>query len=370
MLSRYNFRLLKIEMEQSTKAQRLLMDLQREITIKNIVVEKGTIRFYIARANLPLLRRIRKRYKVKLKITATDQTQLFYFDSWTVFSLLIFVLIPLILSAFIWSVSVENATPEMEDNIMDTLHKQFHLKPALSIRQLPKAYEIRQHILSNNPELSWVFVERNGSKLTLKLQSAPKVERKPEKPTAGHLIARTSGVVTHWDIVRGERLFTKNMTVFKGDVIVSGIVRFNDQERVVGAEGEVYVDYWIETDFSVPRTIYYESVVPVGWKLYDINISEALAKKINTFDNLDEFIKIEKVTKTTKHEVTLNEDTIDTYLLPILEQKLLSNSPANTVIKSQKIWDVDVLDDTVKGQVLFLMNENIAQYQPFLQGDD
>lgn len=370
MLSRYNFRLLKIEMEQSPKSQRLIAELQREMTIKNIVVEKGTIRFFITRANLPKLRRIRKRYKVKLKITAIDQTQLLFVDSWTVLSLLIFVLIPLILSAFIWSVSVENTTPEMEDNILETLHKQFHLKPSLSIRQLPKAYEIRQHILSNNPELSWVFVERNGSKLTLKIQSAPKVEKKPEKPSSGHLIAGTSGVVTHWDIVRGERLFTKNMTVFKGDVLVSGIVKFNDQEHAVGAEGEVYVDYWLETEFTVPRTIYYESVVPVGWKLYDINISEALAKKLDAFDNLNEYIKIEEVTKTTKHEVTLNEDTIDTYLLPILEQKLLSKSPANTVIKSQKILHVDVVDDTVKGKVLFLMNENIAQYQPFLQGDD
>lgn len=355
-------------MEQSPKSQRLLSELQREMTIKNIVAEKGRIRFFIVRANLPKLRRIRKRHKVKIKITASDQTQLLYVDSLTVLSLLVFVLTPLILSSFIWSVSIENATPEVEDTIMDSLHKQFQLKPTLSIRQLPKAYEIRQHILSNNPELSWVFVERNGSKLTLKLQSAPKIERQPEIPNSGHLIARTSGVVTHWNIIRGERLFTQNMTVFKGDVLVSGIVSFQDKEHhAVGAEGEVYVDYWLETDFTVPKKIYYESVIPIGWKLYDFNISEAIANKLSSFD---EFLKIEKVTKTTKHEVTLNEDTIDTYLLPILEHKLLSKSPANTVIKSQKILHVDVVDDTVKGKVLFLINENIAQYQPFLQGDD
>ena len=366
MLNRYNFRELKVEMEQSPNAQRMLAALQREITIKNIVVEKGIVRFFIVRANLPKLRRIRKRYKVKINITATDQTQLLYVDSWTVFSLFLFIVIPLILSAFIWTVSIENATPEIEDTILQTLHKQFHLKPTTSIRQLPKAYEIRQHILSNNPELSWVFVERNGSKLTLKLQFAPVIERREEKPSAGHLIARTSGVVTHWNIVRGERLFTQNMTVFKGDVLVSGIIRFNQAEHAVGAEGEVFVDYWLETDFSVPRTIYYESVVPVGWKLYDFNISDALAKRLAS---LDEYIKIEKVTKTTKHEVTLNEDSIDTYLLPLLEHKLLTKSPPNTVIKSQKILHVDVVDDTVKGKILFLMNENIAQYQPFLQGD-
>lgn len=367
MLSRYNFRLLKVEMEQSPNAQKLLSALQREITIKNIVVEKGIIRFLIVRANLPKLRRIRKRYKVKLKITAMDQTQLLYVDSWTVFSLLIFVLVPLILSSFIWKVSIENATPEIEDTISQTLHKQFQLKPGLSIRELPKAYEIRQHILSNNPELSWVFVERNGSKLTLKLQFAPIIQPKKEQPKAGHLIARTSGVVTHWNIVRGERLFTQNKTVFKGDVLVSGIIRFNETEHAVGAEGEVYVDYWLETDFSVPRTVYYESVVPVGWKIYDVNISEAIAKRLAS---LDEYIKVEKVTKTTKHEVTLNEDNLDTYLLPILEHKLLTKSPPNTVIKSQKILHVDIVDDTVKGKILFLMNENIAQYQPFIQGDD
>lgn len=367
MLSRYNFRLLKVEMEQSPDAQKLLAALQREVTIKNIVVEKGIIHFLIVRANLPKLRRIRKRYKVKVKITAMDQTQLLYVDSWTVFSLLVFVLIPLILSTFIWTVSVENATPEIEDTILETLHKQFQLKRALSIRELPKAYEIRQHILSNNPELSWVFVERNGSKLTLKLQFAPVVERKQEQPSSGHLIARTSGVVTHWNIIRGERLFTQNMTVFKGDVLVSGIIRFQDKEHAVGAEGEVYVDYWLETDFTVPRKIYYESIIPVGWKLYDINISEVFAKKLSSFD---EYIKIEKVTKTMKHEVTLNEDNFESYLLPLLEHKLLTKSPPNTVIKFQKILHADVTDDTVKGKILFLMNENIAQYQPFIQGDD
>ena len=366
-LKRYNYRILKVEMELSPNSQKLLAELQRQIAIKNVTFEKGKIRFFIVRANLPTLRRIRKKYKVKINITAMDQTQLLYVDSMTVFSLLIFVLIPLILSAFIWSVSIENTTPEMEDTVMESLHKQFQLKRAISIRQLPKAYEIRQHILSNNPELSWVFVERIGSKLTLRLQAAPKIEKKPEIPNAGHLIARTSGVITHWDIVRGDRLFTQNMTVFKGDVLVSGIIRFNDLEHAVGAEGAVYADYWLETDFTVPRTIYYESVIPVGWKLYDIDISEAIAKKLSSFDN---WLKVERVTKTIKHEVTLNEENLGDYLLPILEHKLLSKSPANTVIKSQKILHVDVVDDTVKGKILFLMNENIAKYQPFLQGDD
>ena len=51
VLKQYNYRILKVEMELTPNSQRLLADLQRQITIKNIVMEKGKIRFFIVRAN-------------------------------------------------------------------------------------------------------------------------------------------------------------------------------------------------------------------------------------------------------------------------------------------------------------------------------
>lgn len=43
------------------------------------------------------------------------------------------------------------------------------------------------------------------------------------------------------------------MTVYEGDTLVSGVLMHGDQYVIVGAEGEVFADYWLETTFSIPK---------------------------------------------------------------------------------------------------------------------
>lgn len=59
-----------------------------------------------------------------------------------------------------------------------------------------------------------------------------------------HLIASNSGVITHYFLTSGVRLVDANTTVYKGDALVSGILEAGEEQLVIGAEGEVYADYW------------------------------------------------------------------------------------------------------------------------------
>ena len=65
----------------------------------------------------------------------------------------------------------------------------------------------------------------------------------------------------------------------------------------------------------------------------------------------------------------INEDDIENFILPLLHEKMLRSLPLKSTIKSEKLLHVYADDDTVKGKVLYLVNENIAKPHPIHQGE-
>lgn len=68
-------------------------------------------------------------------------------------------------------------------------------------------------------------------------------------------------------------------------------------------------------------------------------------------------------------ELVLDEKSVEKVLLPLLHQKYVNELPSKTVMKREKLLQVAIDNDTVKGKVLFLVNENIAVKQAIYQGD-
>ena len=61
--------------------------------------------------------------------------------------------------------------------------------------------------------------------------------------------------MTHFVISSGERRVLPNTTVYEGDTLVSGVITVGDKFIPIGASGEVYADYWLETEFTIPRKV-------------------------------------------------------------------------------------------------------------------
>ena len=76
-----------------------------------------------------------------------------------------------------------------------------------------------------------------------------------EEGPPSDLVARTGGVITRFALKKGERVGHVHQTVKKGDVLATGILEQGDKTTVVGADGAVYADYWVEYSFSLPKTI-------------------------------------------------------------------------------------------------------------------
>ena len=354
-----------VTLKKSKTSDQFLHDLSKRIKVSNVKILKDEIIFSIKRRDLKIMRGIRATYHEKLSFTVTDRESFLKLDVISFISFLLLLLIPIILNGFLWEVSIEDATPELEDSIQQLIHEN-GLKVGKQIKTIPLETEVRQTILAKHQELSWVFVTQKGSKINLKVKYSPVIHETEKEVVKGHLVARKAGVITHANIERGERVVAENMSVEPGELLVSGIINFNETAYTIGAVGEVFADYWLEVDFTIPKEIRLFVVESESWLVEGISIPKVWALMA---DKIPLNLRVEPVVQSKEKVQTLTKKNAPKYIMPLLEQKMLQQLPINTTIKNQKLLHLTLDNDTVKGKMLFLINENIAQIQPFTQGD-
>ena len=364
-MNKLSARKVVVTLKKSKTSDQFLHALSKRIRVSNIKISKEEIVFSIKRRDLEKMRGIRATYHEKLSFKVTDRENFLKLDIISFISFLLLILMPIILNAFLWEISIEDATPELEDSIQRLITEN-GLKVGKQIKTIPLETEVRQTILAQHQELSWVFVTQQGSKINLKVKYSPVIHETEKQVAKGHLVARKAGVITHANIEKGERVVTENTSVEPGELLVSGIIKFNETAYTIGAVGEVFADYWLEVDFTLPKEIRLFVVESESWLVEGISIPKAWALMAN---KLPLNINIQSVVQSKEKVQTLTKESAPKYIMPLLEQKMLQQLPINTTIKNQKLLHLTMDNDTVKGKILFLINENIAQIQPFTQGD-
>lgn len=345
-----------------------------KVYVTKLTVTDEGIRFKTSFRDLHKVRKIRKKYKVKMEIFPRSLDRIFRWNRFTFAGMAAWILIPYVFSFFVWSVVVEADTPEREEEILSILDKN-GVNVLRLIKQLPDEALIRQRVMKNDSELSWVNISRSGTKYTLTPLPAPIHTINDGKETApAHLIAAKSGIVTHVSIASGERVVMKDSTVRKGDVLVSAFIKQGEEIKVVGAEGSVFADYWLETDFTVPKTIKMASPslkeLHIEWNLLNGKPKDqSFWKELNLPAPLDRIVRAGIVQNTTEVTLTLEEESLEQLLIPLVKEKLLMGLSQGAIIKEEKILHVTSDSDTLKGKILFLINENIAKRQP-IQGEE
>ena len=226
-----------------------------KITLLNII--DGAADFRTDRKGVRIIRKYRRSYGLKVKITTTesDSGLATLFRS---FRFLIVFAIPLALSFFLWTVDVESDVPEVAERIEEKL-KEASIVQFRPLYLIPNEDEIRRYLMQDDPTLSWVRFKRDGVFLTVipMLSPASEIEPVREEPPSD-LVARTGGMITRFALISGERKGHTYMTVKKGDILASGILEQGDKEVLVGAEGAVFADFWVEYKFSLPKIIQYK----------------------------------------------------------------------------------------------------------------
>ena len=375
-MKQFDNRPLEITITRNNASHAFIQNLHSKgVTIKNVQHLDSMIKFEIHRKDLSIIRSIRKKYQLKVKIRYLHVSRIFQKNSWTAIGLLLLILIPMICSQFIWEVDVQAQTPELRVSVEEIINEKLMLDGPIWKKNLKSDFEIRQTIMEQFRDLSWVHILKTGSKITIIPQLAPITDNKEnDTKNKNHLIASKSGIVTHFEISSGERRVLPNTTVYKGDTLVSGVITVGDRSIVVGAVGDVYADYWLETEFAIPKNVEYITASSQEWKI-DFKLNDNKKENEKSFQKVDlpewlsRFIEIEKIQKYTTITEEITEDQIESFILPLLHEKILKSLPPKTIIKKENILHVTIDDDKVKGKVLFLVNENIAKTYPIDQGD-
>lgn len=327
---------------------------------------EDAIWFQTDTAGLRYVRTNRRRWKLKVHVVrlgdGTPVNRLFH--SWVV---LFLCLIPFIASLFLWQVNVDAEHPEIAERVEQKLKKSAVI-PMKLLRLLPDEGTIRSIIMTDEPDLSWVRFEKKGATLTVIPMISPKTSNKVEKTgRPGELAARTGGVITGFQLKSGERVARLNQTVKKGDLLATGVLEQGDKVAIVGAEGSVFADYWLEYNFSLPKTIQYR-VVGEKRMVIEWNLPWQKPKPKNRpFWKIAEWHEeVDDKPKT----ITLEEGMEKEVLIPLLKHKLLSETSYEKDIKDENILQVTFDSDKVTGTILFLINENIAVKRPLSQGGE
>lgn len=325
-----------------------------------LTTTKEGVVFLTDRKGLKLVRKYRRRYRLKLSIRSIEEDKGLA-SIFRTYHFLLFVGIPFLSSFFLWSVTVESEMPEVNDRIEKKM-KQASITPFRFLTMLPDETEIRRQLMEDESSLSWIYFNRSGTKLTVTPMLSPSLEEQhmtEEGPS--DLIAKTGGVITSFELLTGERVARLYETVKKGDLLATGTLVQGDFEKVVGAKGAVFADYWMEYRFELPRKIEFK-VQDEQELSFSFNWPE---KGTYPFERKYwQMIKAHQVTKEKHASLEIEEGMETSVIIPLLKMKLLSEASPAAMIKEEKVLHVSFDDDKVKGTILFYMNDNIAIQRP------
>ncbi|MBE1553714.1 sporulation protein YqfD [Sporosarcina limicola] len=340
--------------------------------ITAISIMDGVAHFRTDKKGVAQIRRHRRRYRLKTNITIISSEE----NAGGILSsyrFLIACIIPFIASFFLWTVEVESDMPEIVERIEGKLEKS-SIIPFKPIAFIPDEGEIRRDLMLDEPALSWVRIRRVGATLTIiPMLSPPSTNTTKVDGPPSDLVARTGGVITRFELEKGERVSRVHQTVKEGDVLATGTLEQGDKTAVVGADGSVYADYWIEYAFNLPKKINFQTQ---GEEIVAYTFHPPWQRNNEKSKNNNEkewlpwpLITSERHVKEIAGQFELAEGMEQTTLIPLLKYKLLSETFSKAIIRDEQILHVTYDNDKVSGTILFLINDDIAIKRPIPQGD-
>jgi similar to stage IV sporulation protein len=261
-------------------------------------------------------------------------------------------------------------------NLVERQLKINGIKKYTFIKDFKERQIIINNILENNKDkLEWLEIERVGTKYIVRVEERIiKTENKKCKPR--NVIAKKTGIIMNITSSSGEILKTVNDYVKKGDVLISGIITKNEEEKNrVCAEGKIYAETWYQVTVEVPYN-YKETIYT---KEYKKNISVTIFnKRYALFKDYNEFIIEEKVLKNDiipfkisleNNQKIINIDQIytneelDLKALKLAKEKILTIVKEENNILLEKKLKTTPKNSTIEMVIFFKVKEDITAYQ-------
>ncbi|MBP1758571.1 MAG: Stage sporulation protein [Firmicutes bacterium] len=251
--------------------------------------------------------------------------------------------------------------------------------------------ELSHEILLSMDELSFFSLNRHGIRAEVivreKLPEPEIVEE--QQPT--DVIATATGIITHIDVYRGERLCQEGETVVEGQVLISGLVNIVEPKYsqidlgtyLVHADGQVFARTWHTLKASMPLTAQTKVYTGEEKTRFAFNI---LGQRLNFYRNGGiSFDRYDKITKTrtwtlsdghslpfsleretyrayTTVETTLSQDAVEELLRKELQDTLLEQVEEGEVVRQDFV--IRVKENALEATMISECLEEIGKRVP------
>lgn len=331
------------------------------------------------------IRLIAKKSKVKTKITVKHGLPFLtakYKDRIGIpIGGIIGIILLIVLSNFIWGVSITGTANVSETHILSLLSekgiKTGEYKNNIDVQKIEREMKLEVK------EIGWMSINITGNVVSVEIMEKAEKPQLNENLTPCNIKAKCDGVITEISARKGTTAVLKGSGVVKGDLLVSGITQTKmNTVQYVRAEAKVFADVISEKELKIPikynysnptgeatnrtRTFLLWCEMPnsISFNSYDKSIVTQQSENY-TLNNV--ILPIGKKTETT-YEMTEAEKSINEKTArKIFENSLLLyevfERPESTV-KSRK-YDVKKTKDNYICDIDYIFNENIAQSVEF-----
>lgn len=157
-------------------------------------------------------------------------------------------------SFFVWDIEIEGNETVSDERIMRALEAEGITYGTFGLGIHPET--LKNHILLEIPELSWLTVNVNGFRATVIVRERVCPPPIRDEHTDANIIAEKDGLITRVQLFGGHAAVAKDETVTKGQLLISGIADMDTRGAyLTRGEGKVYARTWYDLTAKVPKTI-------------------------------------------------------------------------------------------------------------------
>ncbi|MBS4173577.1 sporulation protein YqfD [Bacillus sp. FJAT-49736] len=301
--------------------------------------------------------------------------------------LILFFIVITMLSNVVWGIDIKGASPQTEHQIKKELNNM-----GIQIGKLQfnmDSLESIQHELTNKvPNITWVGVDLHGTTFHLHVveKNTPKT-KKPKSPR--HLVANQKAVIVDMFVEAGIPVVKVNQFVNKGQLLVSGLIGREEDQKPVAAIGKVYGKTWYKSDVELPLQSDFQVFTGKEHKKYTLKMGSLSIpfwgfgkikyKEYEKENNVHQikFLKWDlpiKYVQTTVREKQFaqrdyTKDQAISAAKELAKNDLRAKIPNDAKIVDEYVLHEKVEHGKVKLSMYFQVIEDIAEAKPITQGD-
>ena len=290
-----------------------------------------------------------------------------------IISMFLAFLIVIFSSYLIVDVVVIHENEDLRELIANDLY-DYGIKKFAFQKSFKQITNIKKNIKNKHlDKIEWLEIRKSGMRYIVDVEERIIKDIKKEKDYC-HVIAMKDGLIKKINVYDGEGVVSFNDYVKKGDILISGDVKLND--NVVShncASGEVYAEVWYTINVKVPLN-YYENKFTgkkrnnyiinyngIDYKIFNDRLKTYESSKKKIFDLLGIKIYLEKDEEVKKIRRKYTEEEAINKSLSLAKEKLILKLKKDDLIIDEKILQKRLIDSTMDIDIFIITEEYIGQ---------